>query len=207
MIKRIFCCNRRLLRTRACHELLPGICYLDMNSGRKKRLVCDGSGVIALAIICLFAGFLLDQARTQPLSLVYTPLQTRLNKAVEKMDSSSTEYSSDVPSDLNLMEMKAIISQHTALILDARPEEFYKAGHIPSALNLPRVDFKNQYLALQTTLHAYQNKPLVVYCVSNTCHASQTVAEALQDLGYKHVLIFGGGWSEWQEAGLPEETK
>jgi rhodanese-related sulfurtransferase len=108
--------------------------------------------------------------------------------------------------DVSLDEMKSISASRAALILDARPEIFYRLGHIPSALSLPRDDFEQQYRARQSLLQSHRDQVLVVYCSGGDCHDSQMVADALERLGYPHVRVFRGGWSDWQGAGLAEET-
>jgi rhodanese-related sulfurtransferase len=103
--------------------------------------------------------------------------------------------------------MQRISVGRAALILDARPEIFYRFGHIPSALSLPRDDFENGYRALGAVLQRDRQQVLVVYCAGNDCQDSQMVGEALQRLGYPHVRLFRGGWSDWESENLPVEKQ
>jgi rhodanese-related sulfurtransferase len=102
--------------------------------------------------------------------------------------------------------MRQLAAAHAALIIDARPEIFYRVGHIPTAISLPRDDFEARYRELVPKLQNYRDQPVVVYCSSNECEDSQMVAEALQRLGLTQVHLFRGGWSEWESENLPEET-
>ena len=81
------------------------------------------------------------------------------------------------------------------LFIDARKKEVFEAGHIPGAIHLGRSSFEADYPALETRLKAADT--LVVYCTSRQCEDSSLVATKLEQLGYKSVLVFEGGWAEW----------
>jgi rhodanese-related sulfurtransferase len=172
----------------------------------RKIIIQDFIGVWLLFTGCLLGGLVANEIRLAPLPLVYSSPESRLNQTVEHLGA-TTSPSSALEGDVKREEMQKISSNRLALILDARPEIFYRLGHIPSALSLPRDDFEKSYGALQSTLVSYRDKPLVVYCSSTECHDSQMVADALQKLGYEHVRLFRGGWSEWENASLPEEKE
>ena len=172
----------------------------------KKIILQDLIGVWLLLTGCLVAGLVLNETRPAPLSLVYSSAQSRLNNSVEQL-SPTANVPSALDGDVERPEMQKLSASHAALILDARPEIFYRLGHIPSALSLPRDDFEKQYQALQSDLQSHRGNPLIVYCSSSDCHDSQMVADALQKLGYAHIRLFRGGWSDWESANLPEEKQ
>lgn len=170
----------------------------------KKLILKDVVGVWMLLTGCMAAGIVLNEIRATPLPLVYSPPETRLDQTVEKLGG---EASPPVQKggEVSLEEMQQISASHAALILDARPKIFYRIGHIPSALSLPRDDFENGYRVLTPVLKQHREQVLVVYCSGNNCEDSQRVGDALQRLGYPHVRLFRGGWSEWEGENLPEE--
>jgi rhodanese-related sulfurtransferase len=172
----------------------------------KKAIIQDCIGIWLLLTGCLLAGIVGNEMRSSPLPLVYSSPAARLNRSVEQLGTTATSPIA-LEGVVEKDEMQKISSNHAALILDARPEIFFRLGHIPSALSLPRDDFEKQYQALQSTLQSHRDKPLVVYCSSSDCHDSQMVADALQKLGYAHVRLFPGGWSDWENASLPEEKE
>jgi rhodanese-related sulfurtransferase len=173
---------------------------------QKKTLLQELIGAWLLLTGCLIGGLVFNEIRTAPLSLVYASPEERLKRSVEQMGSISNAPIA-LEGDVGRDEMQNICVNRVALILDARPEIFYRLGHIPSALSLPRDNFEKRYQSLLSTLQSHRDKPLVVYCSDNGCHDSQMVADALQKLGYLHVRLFRGGWSEWDTAGLPEEKE
>jgi thiosulfate/3-mercaptopyruvate sulfurtransferase len=118
------------------------------------------------------------------------------------------------------------VERKNAVILDVRPADYYlgeksdeaRAGRIPGAVNRPYTEDvvkADKYTALRPPAElekAYQalipNKDarVIVYC--RTGHqASQTFFVLTQLLGYKNVLWYSGGWSEWAaRTHLPIET-
>jgi rhodanese-related sulfurtransferase len=172
----------------------------------KKLILQDFLGVWILLTSALIAGLVVNEMRSTPLSLVYSSPESRLIQTVDEL-APSTPVPVPLDGDIDRDEMLKISSSKAALILDARPEIFYRLGHIPSALSLPRDDFEKQYQVLKSSLQAHRNAPLVVYCSSGECHDSQMVADVLQKLGYPHIRLFRGGWSDWENGNLPEEKE
>ena len=153
---------------------------------------------------CLVGGLVLNEMRTTPLSLIYTSPRDRLDRSTGQLGF-APRFPVALEGDVASEEMEKLSANRAALILDARPEIFYRLGHIPSALSLPREDFEDRYQALQAVLQSHRDTPLVVYCASTDCHDSQMVAEALKKLGYARVRLFRGGWADWENAHFPEE--
>ena len=77
----------------------------------------------------------------------------------------------------------------------------FAASHLPGAINMPpaRVD----ELAAQRI--SGRDTEVVVYCTSPTCESSVDVATRLIELGYRNVVHYAGGKTDWLEAGLPVE--
>jgi rhodanese-related sulfurtransferase len=106
---------------------------------------------------------------------------------------------------LSLAEFEADVAAHKNLVLDARNVDDYKRGHVPGALNLPVWNFADHYEELGPVLVPHQNDLVIVYCSSRWCDAADELQLKLIARGHKHVALFPGGWSAWQEAKLPEE--
>lgn len=107
------------------------------------------------------------------------------------------------------------------VILDVRPEDYYlgkksdeaRAGHIPGAVNRPysedivKKDGYTQLRPIEELAAAYaslfpsKDTTIIVHC--RTGHqASQTFFVLKNLLGYKNVLYYDAGWTEW--AARPE---
>jgi rhodanese-related sulfurtransferase len=169
-----------------------------------KLVLQDLISVWVLLTGCLMAGVVLNEMRPVPMQLVYSSPASRLNQTVAQMETSGP-VGLALDGDISRDEVKKATLDHAALILDARPEIFYRLGHIPSALSLPRDDFEKQYHSIQETLQSHRQQPFIVYCSESSCQDSQMVADALLKLGYPHIRVFRGGWGDWESANLPEE--
>ena len=102
-----------------------------------------------------------------------------------------------------LAEAEDLWASGTAVVLDARAEAFFGRGRVPGARNVPA---EGDGAALPDGVLALpRDAVLVVYCEGGACQSSLALARKLHDAGFRDIRVFGGGWEEWQGAGLPEE--
>jgi rhodanese-related sulfurtransferase len=108
----------------------------------------------------------------------------------------------DRPLSVELDTVRKFVEANAAMVLDAREPDDYKAGHIPGALNVP-YDTAGSDPARLGALDS-GGRPIIIYCGGGTCEVSMSLAETLI---YQHakrkVLVYMGGWPDWQGAGLP----
>jgi rhodanese-related sulfurtransferase len=90
-----------------------------------------------------------------------------------------------------------------ALVLDARPVDFYNMSHIPGGVALPEPEFDAYFAKLEPRLRSTFN--IVIYCAGYGCEASHVVARKLRDKGI-HAAILGEGWPAWTDAGYPTKA-
>ena len=84
-------------------------------------------------------------------------------------------------------EAKALMDSESGyIILDARTQEEYDAGHIPGAIMIPEYEIADR--AENELLD--KNQLILVYCRSG--RRSKIAAEELVKLGYTNVKEFGG---------------
>jgi len=166
---------------------------------------------LLLATVGFGIGLTINQLRDKPLGLVYESKELRLEHAVSHLTAESPPQAAkshlQLPEIVTMEELQEFMEKKRGRVFDARPEIFHRLGHIPGAFSLPREDFENAYKTFQGELEADRAQPLVVYCSSSSCEDSTLVQKSLRALGYTNVAVFSGGWSEWQEKGMPEETK
>src|SRR5262245_60247974 len=82
-------------------------------------------------------------------------------------------------------------------LLDVREGDEWEQGHLDRAIFLPR-GFLGQKA---DKLLPEKTQPIVVYCAGGT--RSALAAKTLQDLGYSDVYFMRGGFTEWQNNGMP----
>ncbi len=105
---------------------------------------------------------------------------------------------------VSLDEVRERMEDGSAVIVDARDEDFYRLGHIPGSINLPVHDFDRVYAEVSPSLPLDQ--PIIVYCEGFGCEMSDQLAEKLLSIGYGRILVYTGGMEEWTAKGMPLET-
>ena len=115
----------------------------------------------------------------------------------------SYKEGSDSPAiSLDYAQMK--FQSARIIFLDARLPGDFKAGHIRGAINLPYEEFEEHATEVLPKLN--ENEEIIAYCDGTECESSLLLARELQELGYKNIKVFFGGWAEWEKAGLSAET-
>ena len=116
-------------------------------------------------------------------------------------------------------EMRKVVADGKALLLDVRPGDQYAAGHLPGAKNRfwkkdvvaegetagslrPLEELRAELAALGAT----KERPVVVYC--NTGHqASEGYWTLRYALGLPDVRLYQGSWVDWSmREGTPKEV-
>jgi len=95
-------------------------------------------------------------------------------------------------------ELMERLTLGSMLVLDVRPEEEYRAGHIPGALSVP-VD------ALEAALQTLpRDREIVAYCRGPYCVFSDEAVALLRARGYR-ARRMRQGLPDWRAAGMPVE--
>jgi rhodanese-related sulfurtransferase len=97
---------------------------------------------------------------------------------------------------LSAMQAVRLMNQG-ALVLDLRAKEYYDAGHIGDARNVPVAELPSQADALKK----WRDKTVITYCDSGAAGAAG--ARALMKLGFTKVFNLHGGLNAWVKDNLP----
>jgi len=84
-------------------------------------------------------------------------------------------------------------------VIDVRPEEEYRQGHLPGAINIPLQELEKQLEQLDP------GRQVVAYCRGPHCVLAFDAVQALRERGYE-ALRLEGGLPEWRLLGLPVEA-
>jgi rhodanese-related sulfurtransferase len=140
------------------------------------------SAVLLLAIACLGVGFCASGCKTTPHENCFVTHPV-----------------------LPLLAFKTFVTGGQVPILDARDPQSFAAGHVPRARNLPPgADFHAKYVKLKKILARHKKDLVIVYCGDQWCSLADELQMQLIGQGFQHVARFPGGWTEWQQAKLPE---
>jgi thiosulfate/3-mercaptopyruvate sulfurtransferase len=125
----------------------------------------------------------------------------------------------------DLSDMKSLIKDRTAEIVDARTAERFagkvpesraglRSGHIPGAHNLPFAKLIAKDGTLKPAPEVERlfeeagvdlSKPVVASCGSGI--TASVLALALAEIGHRRTSVYDGSWSEWgADQNLPIET-
>jgi rhodanese-related sulfurtransferase len=80
-----------------------------------------------------------------------------------------------------------------AALIDVREESEYAAGHVPGAEHIGKGVIERDI----ETRHPDLDQPLFLYCGGG--YRSALAADALQKMGYRHVVSVDGGWRALSE--------
>jgi len=83
------------------------------------------------------------------------------------------------------------------LLLDVREKDAFEAGHIPTAIHIPRGQLE---LRVNGTLTNPAQR-IVVYCELGII--STLAAATLKQMGFDRVVALDGGFKKWRESGFP----
>jgi rhodanese-related sulfurtransferase len=84
----------------------------------------------------------------------------------------------------------------TAAVLDVRPEDEFRQGHLPGALSIPLAQLERRLAELPP------DREIVAYCRGRWCVLSFEAVAALRQRGYRARRL-EDGYPEWKTAGLP----
>lgn len=83
-------------------------------------------------------------------------------------------------------ELASLIESGSVTVFDARSQEQFEAGHVDGAV-----------LFMNASLPENKETTLVFYCGGTKCPAASKAAKKALEAGFTNVLVFRGGWAEW----------
>jgi thiosulfate/3-mercaptopyruvate sulfurtransferase len=116
---------------------------------------------------------------------------------------------------IETQKLAQLLSSPQLRLLDARPREEYRLGHLPGAVNLPAPatsdpDAKRRGFPLPPEwaerlfrgAGINSNSQIVIYDDQGSRFAAR-VFYVLEFFGHSHVQVLNGGFKKWQSEGLP----
>jgi rhodanese-related sulfurtransferase/DNA-binding transcriptional ArsR family regulator len=153
----------------------------------------------------------LVESRREGLKIIYRLAAEDVSDIVNHMRQLARVHLAEVDQILNKMNRETgdvfevdretllkLAQNGKVLILDVRPEDEYKAGHLPHALSVPLDVLESRIETLP------RNQKIVAYCRGAYCILSGEAVRILKNGGFKAVK-WQDGVAEWKAAGLPVE--
>jgi rhodanese-related sulfurtransferase len=148
--------------------------------------------MVAIILLAAATGLMVNQFRSERLPLV----------GDWSMRAQLTLNSGDTLL-ITLDEARTLFFSGEAAFIDARPDEYYRSGHIQGARNLPWEDFAARFE--EATADMAPDAVIITYCDEESCSLSKDLAFALLGKGFINVRVLVNGWTLWQEANQPVE--
>lgn len=108
-------------------------------------------------------------------------------------------FARDALAPMSRDELKAKLHDGLVTLLDVRPEDEYRLGHLPGALNVPLEQLARHLTELPKA------QEIVAYCRGPYCVMSFEAVAALRKKGFK-VRRLEDGFPEWKAAGFAVES-
>lgn len=104
--------------------------------------------------------------------------------------------------EVSTEQLRRMLADKSAIILDARPRVEFDAGHIPGA-RIIEAPSSDRMAAVERMVNGNKAAPLVVYCNGPYCQASRRMAEQLATAGFTNVRRYQLGMPVWRALGGP----
>ena len=103
---------------------------------------------------------------------------------------------------MSTQQLRHILQDHSAIIIDSRTHAEFDAGHIEGAHVLD-VAASEQIAAINKLVGGDKSKAIVLYCNGPFCRASKRLGDMLADAGFTNVRRYQLGMPVWRALGGP----
>src|SRR6516164_5100696 len=105
-----------------------------------------------------------------------------------------------MPIEIRRKDVKTLVAQGRAQLVEVLPAAEYKREHLPQAVNIPL-----ETMTAETTRSLRKDVAVIVYCADFECDLSARAAWRLESMGFQEVYRYTPGKADWLAAGLPTE--
>ncbi len=105
-------------------------------------------------------------------------------------------------SDINMIEMKTIVAEKSATIIDVNSDESFKESRIPGAIH-----YASNKENFAKVLPKDKDALVVAYCGGKMCTAWQRAAQAACEMGYTNIRHFSEGITGWKGTKKSKKSK
>jgi len=159
--------------------------------------VLRGAGLVETRREGLFVHYRLADETIVSLSGALRTVAERRLAGLERLIRDEFKNRADAEA-VGLEELLQRARRDDVVILDTRPTQEYRAGHIPGALSVPVDELKARLRKLP------KNKEYVAYCRGPYCVYADRAVELLTASG-RRARRLKEGFPEWKAAGFPVE--
>jgi len=109
--------------------------------------------------------------------------------------------------EVSTEQLRGILADKNAVVLDVRPFREFAISHIPGAVNVaakpgvPMSSYVSDVAEISRLLEGKKETPLVLYCNGPSCGKSKRLADELLTVGYTNVRRYQLGIPVWRALG------
>jgi len=133
-----------------------------------------------------------------------TATEVPLEKASPKVQALLQQNHLKVVDTPYVQQRASLTGEKATVLIDARPNKKYRAGHLPGALSIPDSKFDDYFGQIQSL---DRGREMITYCGGWKCIKSPKLAAMLTAKGFKNVKVYQAGFPAWKKAGLPVESQ
>jgi DNA-binding transcriptional ArsR family regulator len=123
----------------------------------------------------------------------WSMLQTVSAERIAEVERAARGYLGEPVEGIDRADLEALRQTGDIIIVDVRPEDEYRAGHVQGALSIP-IDQLGERLA-----ELPEGSEVVAYCRGPFCAYAHEAVRQLRDAG-RAARRLEGGWPEWKLA-------
>jgi len=155
-----------------------------------KKIIIE---IIVISAISIVFGFV-NNAVNPNRVLVSTqrPVAEAADNAVIADSTESLQH----PIVVDKQQVKRLIKEEAAVLLDARLPEEYKAGHMPGAINVP-VEMLGEFIDKIEALP--KDAWVISYCDGPPCDKGKMLADELFYMDFTRVAYYDAGMDDWKK--------
>src|SRR2546425_1118136 len=101
-----------------------------------------------------------------------------------------------MPIEIRRKEVKTLVAQGRAQLVEVTPASLYKKEHLPQAVNIPL-----ENMTAERTRSLRKDQAVIVYCTDFQCDLSARAAWRLESMGFQEVYRYTPGKADWLAAG------
>src|SRR5437773_8524508 len=102
-----------------------------------------------------------------------------------------------MPIEIRRKEVKTLVAQGRAQLVEVTPASLYKKEHLPQAVNIPL-----EKMTAERTRSLRKDQAVIVYCTDFACDLSARAAWRLESMGFQEVYRYTAGKADWLAAGF-----
>jgi len=152
-----------------------------------KKMIIEAALIIAASLVLGFTANALNPHKVELSSV-------RPSATVDSAALHDSTAALEKPVAVNKQQLKQLLEQNSAVIIDARMPDEFNTGRIPGAINIP-FELLGEYI---DKIEGLQKEQWVIcYCDGPPCDKGANLADELFFMGFQRTAYYHAGLADW----------